>query len=47
MVLTLCAHVSMFSLAGYYFAAYTIDKPWMGRFRMQRTWQFETFAVVL
>ena len=22
-------------LAGYYFAAFTIDKPWMGRWRMQ------------
>lgn len=26
---------SSVALVGYYFAAFTIDKPWMGRMRMQ------------
>lgn len=26
---------SAVALCGYYFAAFTIDKPWMGRMRMQ------------
>ena len=26
---------SAVALVGYYFAAFTIDKPWMGRMRMQ------------
>ncbi len=31
---------SVIALAGYYVAAFTIDKPWMGRWRMQgESWQ--------
>ncbi|EFJ43350.1 proton/phosphate symporter [Volvox carteri f. nagariensis] len=39
---------SAVALVGYYFAAFTIDKPWMGRMRMQMlgfTWMFVLFLI--
>ncbi|KXZ43854.1 hypothetical protein GPECTOR_79g133 [Gonium pectorale] len=39
---------SSVALVGYYFAAFTIDKPWMGRMRMQMmgfAWMFVLFLI--
>ncbi|GLC45588.1 hypothetical protein PLESTB_000874300 [Pleodorina starrii] len=39
---------SAVALVGYYFAAFTIDKPWMGRMRMQMmgfAWMFVLFLI--
>ncbi|KAG2495268.1 hypothetical protein HYH03_006541 [Edaphochlamys debaryana] len=39
---------SAVALVGYYFAAFTIDRPWMGRMRMQVmgfTWMFVLFLI--
>ena len=37
---------SFVALMGYYFAAFTIDLKWMGRFRMQSTTGSGTWLVV-
>lgn len=37
---------SAIALVGYYVAAFTIDKPWMGRWRMQCTRRFRVDCMI-